>query len=382
MSLNTLSNLSKRLFKISIYTVLALSFTNNAFADTIKIGVAGAHSGELASYGIPTLNATQLVVDEFNAKGGLLGKKIEILSADDMCKPELSTNAATSLISQKVVGVIGFPCSGSSAAAIPLFHENNTVLISSASTMPNLTLSEDNKIFFRTIPHYYEQSRIAAKFIGEGARPKKLALLHDNSAYSSGLAENIRERIEKNYKNIKVVLYEAITPGAADYSATARKLRRENADFLVWAGYVPEAAKLLNSMRSLDINIPMIGAESLKDDNFIITAGADSEGTYVAAPAETANNPLSIKARKAHQEKFGNSAGAFFDNGYAAAYALLNAIEKAKTTNTDDIIKILRTQKINTPIGNIKFDKNGDAEGLGLTIYQVRNGKFVPVFNE
>ena len=81
-------------------------------ADTIKIGVQGAHSGDLASYGVPSLNAAKIVIDEINAKGGVLGRKVELVSQDDQCKPELATNAATKLISDKVIAVMGPICSG------------------------------------------------------------------------------------------------------------------------------------------------------------------------------------------------------------------------------------------------------------------------------
>ena len=87
-------------------------------ADTIKIGVQGAHSGDLASYGVPSLNAAKIVIDEINAKGGVLGRKVELVSQDDQCKPELATNAATKLISDKVVAVMGPICSGPTNASL------------------------------------------------------------------------------------------------------------------------------------------------------------------------------------------------------------------------------------------------------------------------
>ena len=75
-------------------------------ADTIKIGVPGAHSGDLVSYGMPSLNAARIVADEYNAKGGILGKQIEIVAEDDQCKPELGTNAATKVLSEGAVAVM------------------------------------------------------------------------------------------------------------------------------------------------------------------------------------------------------------------------------------------------------------------------------------
>ncbi len=105
-------------------------------ADTIKIGVQGAHSGDLASYGVPSLNAAKIVIEEANAKGGVLGKKIELVSQDDQCKPELATNAATKLISDKVVAIMGPICSGATNASLPMFESANIISISPTATTP------------------------------------------------------------------------------------------------------------------------------------------------------------------------------------------------------------------------------------------------------
>jgi ABC-type branched-chain amino acid transport systems, ATPase component len=96
-------------------------------ADSIKIGVAGAHSGDLASYGVPSLNAAKVVIAEVNAKGGVLGRQIELVAQDDQCKPELATNAATKLISEKVNVVMGHICSGATKATLPLYTEAKIV---------------------------------------------------------------------------------------------------------------------------------------------------------------------------------------------------------------------------------------------------------------
>ena len=99
-------------------------------ADPIKIGVAGAHSGDLASYGVPSLNAAKVVIAEVNANGGVLGRQIELVAQDDQCKPELATNAATKLISEKVNVVMGHICSGATKATLPLYTEAKIVSLS------------------------------------------------------------------------------------------------------------------------------------------------------------------------------------------------------------------------------------------------------------
>jgi branched-chain amino acid transport system substrate-binding protein len=110
-------------------------------ADTIKLGVAGPHSGDLASYGIPTVKAAELVVKEVNAKGGVLGKQVELLVEDDVCKPEVATNTATKLISEKVDVVLGHICSGATKAALGIYKDSNIIAMSPSATNPALTQS-------------------------------------------------------------------------------------------------------------------------------------------------------------------------------------------------------------------------------------------------
>ncbi|HHL34321.1 MAG TPA: branched-chain amino acid ABC transporter substrate-binding protein, partial [Desulfobulbaceae bacterium] len=99
-------------------------------AQPIKIGVAGAHSGDLASYGLPTVKAAELVVKDINAKGGINGAKVELLVEDDVCKPEVATNTATKLVSEGVNVVIGHICSGATKAALPIYRDAGVIVMS------------------------------------------------------------------------------------------------------------------------------------------------------------------------------------------------------------------------------------------------------------
>lgn len=367
--------LSAMAFTVSVSPLGA----TNALADTIKIGVAGAHSGELASYGQPTLNATKLVVDEYNAKGGVLGKQIEIVAQDDQCKPEIATNAATRLISDEVDIVIGHICSGAAKASMALYNDAKIIAISPSVTAPGMTQSGENPYFFRTVADDTSSAIIGAKFVLEGIKAKKIAILHDNGEYGKGYADQAAKYIKEN-GNAEVVLFEAVTPGAADYSSIVRKVRRMGADMLMWGGYYPEASKIISSMNSLDVIIPFIGPDGLKDMGFVELAGEDAEGVYASGPTDTSANPLSKFYADKHVEEFGTVPGAFFDGGVSAAIAALNAIEKAGSTDSAKIMEALYTQDVDTAVGTIKFDKKGDAIGVGMSIYQVVDGQYKQVF--
>jgi branched-chain amino acid transport system substrate-binding protein len=92
---------------------------------------------------------------------------------------------------------------------------------------------------------------------------------------------------------------------------------------------------------------------------------------------DVSKNPMAIAANEAHKKAYGKDPGAFFLNAYAATQALLNAIQKAGSTDYDAVEKALRTDYVETPLGKIRFDKRGDAEGVGFSIYQVQKGKYV-----
>jgi branched-chain amino acid transport system substrate-binding protein len=346
--------------------------------ETIKIGVAGPHSGDLASYGLPSINAAKLVIDKYNAKGGILGKKIEIVKEDDQCKPELATNVATKLVSDGVAGVIGHICSGATKAALTIYKDAKIVAISPASTNPPLTQSGMYPNFFRTIAPDDAQAKLDVDFVLNYLKAKKVAIIHDKGDYGKGLATMEKKFIEQDGR-AKVVLFEGVTPGGVDYSAVVQKIKRAKPDVVLFGGYHPEASKIVTTMRRKRVKIPFLAGDGVKDISFIKVAGKYAEGVYASGPRDVSNNPEYKEAVKEHKKVFGTDPGPFFENAYAATEALLNAIEKAGSTKYESIVKVLRTQYVNTPLGKIKFDAKGDAEGVGFSVYQVQNGKFVEV---
>ena len=236
-------------------------------ADPIKIGVQGAHSGDLASYGVPSLNAAKLVIDDANAAGGVLGGKVEVVSQDDQCKPEMATNAATKLISDKVAVVIGPICSGPTKAALPLFQDANLIAVSPTATTPGLTEDGKHPLFFRTVANDNAQARLTSDFMLNKLKAKKVAYLHDNGDYGKGFADNNRVFMEKG--GAETVLFEAVTPDAVDFSAVVRKLRRAKPDIVVFGGYQPVASKLIQQMRRDRLTTPFIGPDGVKDETFL-----------------------------------------------------------------------------------------------------------------
>ncbi|MDO6460158.1 branched-chain amino acid ABC transporter substrate-binding protein [Granulosicoccaceae sp. 1_MG-2023] len=362
----------KTLLAATVSMTLAMSAQA---ADTIKLGVAGAHSGDLASYGLPTVNAVKLVTDEVNAKGGIDGKQIELLIEDDVCKPEVATNTATKLVSEGADVVIGHICSGATKAALPIYTSADILVVSPSATSPELTQSGDYPNFARTIAADDVQAKTIVDFALDELGVSKIAIIHDKGDYGKGLAEFAQAYLQS--KGIEEVLFEGVTPGAVDYSAIVRKIDRSDAEAVIYGGYHPEASKIVKQMRKKRMDTAFLSDDGVKDDTFIKVAGKDAEGVYATGPRDNTTNPVTIAAREAHKAAYGDDPGAFYDNAYAAALAVVAALENAGSTDLDALKKAMQENTVDTPVGTISFAENGDAVGVGFTMYQVKDGAYV-----
>ncbi|BCR03780.1 branched chain amino acid ABC transporter substrate-binding protein [Desulfuromonas versatilis] len=368
-----------RFRKLMLAAVLAAAVPSLGLAaDTLKIGVAGPHTGDLAPYGIPTKEAAEMVAADFNAKGGVLGKQVELVSLDDQCKPEIATNVATKLVSEGVKVVIGHVCSGATKAALGIYQEAGVITVSPSATNPPLTQSGEYKNFYRTIAPDDMQGKLAATFATDKLGAKKIAIIHDKGDYGKGFADFAQQFVEQGGK-AKIVMYEGITPGAMDYSAVVQKLRKEGADAVIFGGYHPEASKLVGQMKKKRVDVPFIGPDGVKGEGFLEIAGKNAEGVYATGPMDVSKYEQNKMAREAYSKKFGKEPGTFFDQGYAAMQAVLTAIEAAGGTDYAALGKALKSNFVETTVGKIKFDEQGDAEGVGFSVYQVKDGKFAEV---
>ena len=347
-------------------------------ADTIKLGVAGAHSGDLASYGLPSVNAAKIVVEQINAAGGIDGKRVELLIEDDVCKPEVATNTATKLVSDGVNVVMGHICSGATKAALPIYLDAGVLVMSPSATNPALTQSGDYPNFFRTIASDDAQARTEVDFALNVLGFKKIAVIHDKGDYGKGLAEFAKTFLEQSGK-AEVALFEGVTPGAVDYSAVVQKIKQSGAEAVIFGGYRPEASKIVTQMRKKRMDTIFISDDGVKDDTFIKVAGKYAEGVYASGPKDTTSNPLSIAAVEAHKKTFNSDPGAFYENAYSAVLALLNAIDKADSTDMAAVKKALQENDVATPVGSIHFDERGDAVGVGFAMFKVENGQYIEV---
>ena len=370
----------KSFFKTLTLALLVLvGLTAPSFAaDTIKIGCGGVISGDLAPYGISSVRGVEIAIDDLNAKGGILGKKVEILIGDDVCKPEVAVNVATKLVSDGAQMIVGHVCSGCTLAANKIYKDAGLLVISPASTNDDLTLKGDNPNFFRTISYDGAQADLMTSFVKNQLKAKKVALIHDKGDYGKGQMELARKYFQK-MGGVKIVLFEGITTGAVDFSAIVQKIKRSKADVTMWGGYHSDASKIVALLKKKRVKTQFFGGDGIYGSEFVSLAGKYGKGVYATGPNETSSNPLHIALTKKHQKKYNEDPGTFFFNAYACVQALAAAAEKAGSLDFDKMRAAMFTIKVDSPIGPIGFDKKGDVVGAGFSVYQIQNGKYVQV---
>jgi len=301
-----------------------------------------------------------------------------LLVGDDACKPEVAVNVAIKLVSDGAQMIVGHVCSSTTIAANKVYKDAKVLVVSAASTNDDLTLKGEHPNFFRTISYDGAQADLMTSFVKNNLKVKTVALIHDKGDYGKSQMELAKKYFEK-ISGIEIVLFEGVTTGAVDFTAIVQKIKRSKAELTMWGGYHSDASKIVGLLKKKRVKTTFFGADGIIGDNFLNLAGKYSEGVYATGPNDTSSNPLYKELTTKHQKKYGEDPGTFFYNGYACVQALAAAAEKAGSLDYDKMRAAMFEVKIDSPLGPIGFDKNGDVIGAGFAVYHVENGKYVQV---
>jgi branched-chain amino acid transport system substrate-binding protein len=340
---------------------------------SVKIGVPGPLSGDYASAGTDIVNGAKLAAQDVNAKGGVLGKKIEIVTADDACDAQTAAQAAQKLLSSGVVAVAGGYCSAASLPELTAFHRRGLPFVMDASTNPKLT-EMGFKEAFRDIGRDDQQGPFAAKFVAEFLKAKKVAVINDNTTYSKGLAVSAVDALKK--AGVNVVFDQAITPGQQDYTPTLTKVISSNPDAVYYTGYFTEAGLLVKQARQLGYRNTFMGGDATNDPTLLKTGGpAANDMVITTAPlAQFLSGTESFVS--AYEKQFGHGPGPYSVYEYDAVQVVAKAIQAAGSTDSAKLIDSLRSTRHSGLTGDISFDAKGDRAGVTYITITVRNEKF------
>jgi branched-chain amino acid transport system substrate-binding protein len=367
-----------RLNKIAAISTLALTMgviaagTAQAADGPIKIGVQAPITGEYAAEGQGIQNAVKLLVDQQNAAGGLLGRKLEVTVCDDEGKPATAAICARKLVNDGVTAVIGTYTSGAALAAAPIYAAAN-VIQTSDGTSDELT-AKGWKTFFRNAPPNSAEALFTAEYLSKGRQAKNIAILSDRSSYATGLADSVEKAVKDAGGH--VVSKDFITAGTQDYSAVLTKIKASNPDVLYFSGYYTDGGLIRAQMAQLGMKSAFVGGDANQNAAFAKLAGNAAQGAIIVnvPPPENLPYPEAKQFLADYVKAYGAPPPSLYTFTNADGLrAVLAAIKATNSADTAKLIPHLHAMKnFNGLTGSFSWDDKGERIGSPMTAFEVQ----------
>jgi len=364
----------------SIVVCSALVTALNA-ANVIKIGVQAPITGKYANEGQSIDNGVKLIVQQYNANGGVLGKKIKVITCDDQGSAQVAAICARRLVDDGVMAVIGSYTSTATQAAQTTYYRNK-VLQTSDGTSDALTKHKYWTFFRNSFPNSAE-AEFTAKYLVKHKQYKRIAILSDYSSYATGLADATAKAIKAINGNI--IYRGKIRSGTQNFTAVLTKIKSLNPDVIYFSGYYNDGGLLRAQQVQLGIKAAFVGGDSNDNPDFFKLAGNSAKGAYIINVPTPGLLPYDSakKFLKDYKAKYGIMPASIWTLlNVDGLRAILYAVKQTKSLNTKTISNYLHHLK-NFPgiTGPVTFKSNGERIGGGYMTYEIRaNGSYKIVY--
>ncbi|WP_262297468.1 branched-chain amino acid ABC transporter substrate-binding protein [Microvirga sesbaniae] len=358
---------------LSIAVVCAMSAA--AAHGEILIGMAGALTGPNAYQGEQQQQGVEMAIADINAAGGLLGQPITLISVDDACDSAQAIAAAQRLVAARVSFVVGHQCSGASIPAAAIYARAGIVQMTPASTNPRLT-EEGRTNTFRICGRDDQQGAIAGDFLAARWKDARIAIVHDDSVYGKGLAEETSRQLHKH--GVTETMFETLVPGQNDYSALIAKLRAAGIEVAYFGGYYREAALLIRGAREDGYPLQLVSGDGIASEAFVQVTGEAGTGTLFTSFRDPRRSPVAAPVVERFRRQ-GFEPEGYTLYSYGAVQAWAQAVMRAGSTETKSVIDALRGNEFDTILGRVGFDDKGDVRQPGFEWFIWRSDRYVPL---
>jgi branched-chain amino acid transport system substrate-binding protein len=307
--------------------------TSTSGEEVIKLGFLGATTGSVANYGIPGQKGMKMAIEELNAKGGILGKKVEGVYEDNKGDSSEIANIATKYITRdKVVAMVGDPCTGLTIVAAKIAQQNKVVIFSAGATGEGVVEIGDY-VFRNTLLDKFAAPTVVDWMIKEKNWKNFAVITSMNNGYSTALTPVFKNAI--NQQGGKIVLEDSINDGETDFTAQITKLKKAKADVLVFTGYYTEAALLMNEAQKQNLDIHLVGGDGLYGQDLAKLGGeaVQEKVIFYAGFSVDQPSPETAKFLEAYRAKYNEDPDMFSAQYYDAVMILAKAMEDAKSTD-------------------------------------------------
>lgn len=358
--------------------LFALGGLNPAHAAdaSVTIAVAGPLTGTAAQDGNDIKNGAILAAEAINAKGGIKGKKIELVFEDDRSDPKEAASIANKLANdKKVLAVIGHYNSSCTLAGAPIYNKAHLIEVSAGSTSP--AISKAGPYTYRVIVTDAFQGDFVARWMVKDAGYKKIAILYENDDYGLGIKDALAAKVAQ-YGGQVVGVESYYVGETKDFAPYITKLRALNPDALFIGGLYNEGALIAKQGADVGWTPPIFGVDGLYSPALVQLGGKATEGVRVSGfyhPALT--DPMVQTFVKDFKTKFNAEPGTYGAFGYDAMLVLADAVDKASAPTREAVNEALAKTKVKGVTGLNVFDENGDVIKDPIKLV-VKDGKFQP----
>ncbi|HEX8043234.1 ABC transporter substrate-binding protein [Candidatus Deferrimicrobium sp.] len=379
-----MKTLSKVLLAVAVL-LLGVFQCGGAFAETVKVGVLLPLTGAQAKFGEIERRSYEMAAEEINAKGGVNGKKIELLFEDDTGKPDVGRSGVEKLISREKVPVItGGYSSSVTAASAPVAQQFKVPFVICTGSADDIT-EKGYDYVFRINQVASEYPNAVESFLKEVAKDvKTVALLYENSAFGQSSSKSFEG--DANRLGLKIVVKEGYQAGAIDFKPILTKVKAANPDMVYMVSYVMDASLLMRQSKELRINPKMFvgGGAGFTLPEFAKSAGDAADGVFSATLwIETLPFPGAKEYFNKFKKKFGSDTEYHGAEAYAAMYVVADALKRAKSITPKDVRDALAKTDMKTAFGPVKFvsyGKKTQQNKLDTYLVQWRKGELNAVW--
>src|SRR5437867_435508 len=344
-------------------------------AEPIRVGHVASLTGDTATFGQSTERGMRMALEEINARGGALGRQLDLLSEDDRSVTEEARTAAQKLLQRdQVVALLGEIASSRSLAAAPEAQRAHVPMISPGSTNPKVT--EVGDYIFRACFIDPFQGTVMARFAVEELKVKRVAILFDfKQDYSVGLADFFR----KTFTGLggEIVADERYTSGDIEFRAQLTTIRAAKPDAIFVPGYYTELGLIAKQARELGIDVPLLGGDGWDSEKTLEIGGKAVEGYYFSTHyAADSDSPKVQDFVKRYKEKYNQTPDAMAALGYDTAGILADALNRAGDTNGPKLRDaIASTRDYDGVTGKITIDPARNAR-KDAVVLKIEGGQF------
>lgn len=340
----------------------------------IKLAAVIPMSGSSAPTGAYMKNGAQMAVDEINAKGGVLGRQLELEVEDEACEPGQATAAANKAVSNGAMVSVGGYCSGATLPTLPIFNRANVPMIIPAANSQDL-VKQNLKNVFLINGTGVQQAQAAVTYMKKSG-VKSVAVVDDNTSYSKDIAQETQKQAKAD-GSIQVPLATSVTAGESDYSSVVNQIKGANPDLLYWTGYYQEGGLIIRQLKAAGFGGKIMVGDGSVDPSLIKIAGDGPAEGVLATMTQTPDTiPGAEKWISDYKAKFGSEPGPYSTQSYDAVRVAAEAITKANATDGAKVISALEgLDGFKLFSGPLKFTPQHTLSKGGFQILEVKGGK-------